>query len=62
MIASWKSRDQNFTVLHPSQSIQLGDLEPSTDYVIDVCPFNDFGDGPCQKVSASTLAEGRYFY
>jgi len=35
-------------------------LEPSTSYVIDVCPFNNAGVGPCQRATAITKHSGMF--
>ncbi|XP_066930169.1 uncharacterized protein [Clytia hemisphaerica] len=45
------------TVFHPSTSIGLEDLEQWTDYVIEVCSFNSFGQSPCQTTAATTLVK-----
>ena len=55
---AWGSQKQNEIVLHPSQNIELLDLEATTDYIIEVCPFNVFGQGPCNKVVSTTPDEG----
>ena len=55
---AWGSQKRNETVLHPSQNIELLDLEATTDYVIEVCPYNVFGQGPCNKVVSTTPDEG----
>ena len=55
---TWGGRKQIETVLHPSKNIELTGLEASTDYVIEVCPYNAFGEGPCDKVASITPDEG----
>ena len=50
------------TVFHPSTSIGLEDLEQLTDYIIEVCSFNSFGQSPCQTTAATTLMKGQCFF
>ena len=38
------------------------DLKPSTSYIIQVCPYNNAGVGPCQRASATTKPSGNFLF
>lgn len=51
---------QTLVVYQPNTFIRLDGLKAETDYVIEVCPFNEIGNGPCERTSATTFIEGIY--
>ena len=36
------------------------DLIPSTSYLLDVCAYNNAGEGPCQRATATTSPSRKY--
>ena len=44
------------------ENYEVRHLSPTTPYMVEVCAYNNAGNGPCQRASATTQPSGMYTF